>query len=131
MSRGDERRALAGLLAGTAGFQVAVAAGAPLGAWSWGGVHEGVLPPGQRVASAVAAVVWGAAAAAVATDRPHAEAAHRGVRVGLAVVSTLGAVVNLASPSLPERLVWVPVTTAVATLAWRAVRAGQPEPVTA
>ena len=90
-----------------------------------------MCPPGQRAASAAAAVVWGAAAAAVATDRPRAEVAHRGVRLGLALVSTLGAVVNLASPSLPERLVWVPVTTAVATLAWRTVLAGRPEPVTA
>lgn len=126
-----ERYLLAALLAGTAGFQVAIAAGAPLGAWSWGGAHEGVLPQGLRVASGVAAVAWGAAAAAVATDRPRAHAAHRGLRLGLALVSTLGAVTNLASPSLPERAVWVPVTTAVAVLAWRAVRADRVEPVTA
>ena len=122
---------LATLLAGTAGFQVAVAAGAPLGAWSWGGAHEGVLPPGLRVASAVAALVWAAAAAAVATDRPRSRAAHRGVRLALALASTLGVAANLASPSLPERLVWVPVTTAIAALAWRAVRTDRAEPVTA
>ncbi len=122
---------LAALLAGTAGFQVAIAAGAPLGAWSWGGAHDGVLPPGLRAASGVAAVAWGAAAAAVATDRPRAHAAHRGLHLGLALVSTLGAVANLASPSLPERAVWVPVTAAVAALAWRAVRADRVVPVTA
>jgi hypothetical protein len=128
-ARGD--RALATLLAGTSGFQVAVASGAPLGAWSWGGAHEGVLPPELRAASGIAAVVWGAAAVAVATGRPGGEAAHRGVRLGLALVSSLGAVANLASPSLPERLVWVPVTTAVAALAWRAARADHAEPLTA
>ncbi len=131
MPRRSERGLLAGLLAGTAAFQVAVAAGAPLGEWSWGGANDGTLPTEPRVASGVAAVVWGAAAVAVATDRPRAQAAHRGVRLGLALVSTLGAVVNLASPSLPERLVWVPVTSAVAVLAWRAVRADATEPVTA
>ena len=125
-----EREALAVLLAGTAGFQAAVAAGAPLGAWSWGGAHEGVLPPALRATSGVAAVVWGAAAAAVATGRPRAEGPRRRVGLGVALVSTLGAVVNLASPSLPERLVWVPVTTAVAALEWRAVRADRTEPVT-
>ncbi|HET9880007.1 MAG TPA: hypothetical protein VFQ81_11990 [Candidatus Limnocylindria bacterium] len=44
------------LLAVIAMFQLALAAGAPLGAMAWGGGHPGVLPPRLRVASAVVGV---------------------------------------------------------------------------
>lgn len=39
-------------------FQVALAAGAPLGQASWGGAHHRQLPTRLRVASAVAVGVW-------------------------------------------------------------------------
>jgi hypothetical protein len=61
-------------LAATAGFvviaifQIALAAGAPLGRASWGGAHAGQLPTGLRVASAVAVGVWVFAALIVLDD---------------------------------------------------------------
>ena len=41
---------------------------------------------------------------------------------GLAGVAALGAFVNLVSPSLPERLLWVPVTAVLAVAAWHESR---------
>lgn len=45
------------LLAALAAFQVALAAGAPLGRLAWGGRHR-VLPTGLRIASGVSVVVY-------------------------------------------------------------------------
>ncbi len=127
--RGDES-VLGALLAGIAAFQVAAASGAPVGALAWGGAHEGALPPDLRTASAVSALVWGAAAVAVATGRPRAASGRRRLLQGVAVLSGAGVLVNLASPSLPERMVWVPVSAVVAALAWRGARRGRAAPVT-
>ena len=41
---------------------------------------------------------------------------------GVAGVSVVGAALNLASPSPPERALWAPVTAALAVLTWRASR---------
>ena len=46
-----------GLFLAAAGFQVALAAGAPWGAAAWGGANSGVLPMGYRVASVGSAAV--------------------------------------------------------------------------
>lgn len=118
-----ERRAAAVLLAGIATFQVALAAGAPWGRLAWGGTHEGTLPPGLRVGSGVAALVWGAAAVAVAAERPRDPRVRRRVLRGIGGVCAVGAALNLASPSTAERALWAPVSAAVAVLAWRAARA--------
>jgi hypothetical protein len=47
----------AALLTVVAIFQIALALGAPLGDAAWGGRHQGVLPRGLRVASALAGIV--------------------------------------------------------------------------
>lgn len=47
----------AALLAAVMVFQLALAAGAPWGAASWGGQHPGVLPANLRASSGVAGVV--------------------------------------------------------------------------
>ncbi|QIM21205.1 hypothetical protein G7075_08805 [Phycicoccus sp. HDW14] len=84
-----------------------------------------MVPDALRAASAVSGLAWGAAAVAVATDRPHTPGARRRLLRGVAVVSGVGTLVNLASPSLPERLLWVPVAAGTCVLAWRvAGRAG-------
>ncbi|MCC3764920.1 hypothetical protein K3N28_17825 [Glycomyces sp. TRM65418] len=51
--------AIAGLvlLAALAVFQIALAAGAPLGRFAWGGRHD-VLPPKRRVGSAVVVAIY-------------------------------------------------------------------------
>ncbi len=121
-------RAAAALLAGVAGFQLALAAGAPWGDVAYGGGHPGVLPDELRMTSAVVAPVYGALAA-VAAGAGGARL-RRGVLRGTTVLLTVGCAVNLASPSLPERLLWVPVTAAAAVLAWRAVPAAGRAPAT-
>ncbi len=127
--RAPERTALAVLLGGLATFQAALAAGAPWGELAWGGAHPEVVPGSLRVASAVSCAAWGAAAVAVASDRPRHPGARRTLLRGVAVVSGVGAAVNLASPSLPERLLWVPVASGISVLAWRL--AGRAREVTA
>jgi hypothetical protein len=117
-----ERVAASVLLAGLTAFQVALAAGAPWGRWAWGGAHEGALPPDLRVASGVAAVVWGAATVAIAAELPRSDRAQRLLLRGVSGVCAVGTVMNLASPSVPERALWAPVSAAVAVLAWRAAR---------
>ncbi len=37
----------------------------------------------------------------------------------------VGSILNIASPSLIERLLWVPVTVALVLAFWRAARAGR------
>lgn len=113
-------------LGGITAFQVSLAAGAPFGALAYGGGTEGVLPTSLRVASGVAALVWGSATVAVTTGRPRSARGQHVLFSGLTAIAGVGAVVNLASPSLPERLLWVPVTTALAVAAWHEARSLRP-----
>jgi hypothetical protein len=101
-------------------FHVALAAGSPLGRAAWGGAHER-LPTNLRVASAIATVVWIAAALVVlaragfdASPIPASAAAWATwVLAGLLLV---GAVMNLISRSRLERLIWGPVALVLAGL---------------
>jgi hypothetical protein len=106
--------------AGLVGFQLALAAGAPLGRLAWSGRHDGTLPAGLRAASAVSALVWaGALGAAATTDRSPLLSR---VRTAYAVVAGAGTVLNAASPSRPERLLWTPVAASIAVSLWRLSR---------
>lgn len=107
--------ALAHLLCSMAvmGFQLALAFGAPLGVYAMGGRYGGTLPLTLRLAEVVqASVVAIVTAVVVAASglglRGWRRAADR-VRwlpVGFAGVAF---VLNLATPSAGERLVWAPV----------------------
>jgi len=44
------------------------------------------------------------------------------VLYGTAGLMVVGAAMNLASPSLVERMIWTPVTAALAVLLWRAAK---------
>ncbi len=90
---------------------------------AWGGSHEGTLPANLRLASAAAAVLWGTVAVAVAAELPRSVRAQRVLLRTVAGGSVVGAALNLASPSVAERAIWVPVSVAVAVLTWRAARA--------
>lgn len=107
-------------VAGTAalvGFQLALAAGAPWGRLAWGGRHDGALPPEYRAASAASAAVWGGALVAAATSS-HSPTVAR-VRTAYAVLAGVGTVMNAASPSRPERLLWTPVAGVLAPAYWK------------
>lgn len=113
---------VAGACAGIAAFQVSLAAGAPLGALAWGGSHPGRLPQDLRVASGISAGTWAVLGAAIASGRPR-DPRGRAVLMGaVTALSTAGVITNLASQSLPERMLWVPVTAAMAALAGRETR---------
>jgi hypothetical protein len=103
-----------------AAFQAALTLGAPWGRAAWGGAHRR-MPGGLRVASAVAVVLWLAAALVVLARAGYdwspipSDVARWGTWVlfGLLVVGTL---MNLASRSRPERLIQTPIAAVLATL---------------
>jgi hypothetical protein len=100
-------------------FQVAPAAGAPLGRAAWGGTHAGQLPTGLRVGSAIAVGVWTLAAAIVVgragiVVTPFTPGFLRRGTWVLVGVTLVGALMNVTSPSPWERFMWAPVTLALA-----------------
>jgi hypothetical protein len=107
------------MLIGIAVFQLALAAGAPLGRAAWGGQHHGTLPAGFRVASGVAgrvvypAIVAVVLATAGVVDGGWAPGDGRVVMWVLTVFFGVGTLANAASRSRPERI-WAPVSLAIA-----------------
>lgn len=107
------------LLAGLAVFQIALAAGAPLGHLAWGG-KDRVLPRGLRVASALSVPLYALFAWIISA------AVGRATEFGDYVYETppalwvltayfgIGVLANAASRSRPERLVMTPVALVLA-----------------
>jgi hypothetical protein len=111
--------AAAGFL-GIAAFQVALAAGAPLGRAAWGGQHR-VLPARLRRSSAVAGVIWLVGVVVIlgragVVDVPLPSIVLVVGAWALVVISVLGALVNLASSSPWERFGWAPYAAILAVL---------------
>lgn len=102
------------LLSGLALFQLALAAGAPLGRFAWGGTHPGVLPGRLRLASLLAAAivttfplfVLERAEVIPGLGRPAIASAAIWALTALFALSTIG---NLASTSASERRIMTPV----------------------
>lgn len=102
------------LLAGLIIFQIALAAGAPLGRFAWGGKFDGVLPAKLRVASLVAALLLLLFGIFVAHKPGWVSLLDSAiVTIGLwiifaqLVLNTLG---NLASKSPAERKTMAPIS---------------------
>ena len=101
------------LLAALAVFQVALAAGSPLGHLAWGGQHR-LLPRGLRIGSAVSVVLYALFAFVVwraadhATDVGDVRESYPMIWV-LTAYFVLGILVNAVSRSRPERFVMTPV----------------------
>ncbi|MCR5877226.1 hypothetical protein [Phenylobacterium sp. J367] len=103
----------AALIALVAAFQLALALGAPWGAYAMGGAFPGVYPPAMRVAALVqigvlaliAAVILARAGVAL----PRWRRAARPLAWGVVAFTALGVILNLITPSGGERLVWAPV----------------------
>jgi hypothetical protein len=126
--RGIERRALrrgAAVLAaigfaGIALFQLALVAGAPWGHAAWGG-ESAHLSTGQRLGSTVSALLWTLAAllvlacAGVLGVDGRAKLFRRGTWF-VVVLLALSAVVNFASPSRWENVVFGPLALVLAAL---------------
>ncbi|MEV8267875.1 hypothetical protein [Microbacterium sp. NPDC076911] len=100
-------------------FQLALALGAPLGRFAWGGQHR-VLPPRLRVGSVIAIVIYGVIDL-IAWDRVGAVDLFPELfsEIAMWVVFAyfaLGVVMNAISRSKPERYTMVPITLALAVL---------------
>jgi len=111
--------ALTVILAALAVFQLALALGAPLGRFAWGGAHR-VLPARLRIGSLVSIVIY-AVIAVLALDRTGLiDVVPDGVSaVGMWIVFgyfVLGIVMNALSRSKPERYTMTPVVTVLAVL---------------
>lgn len=100
-----------------AGFQLLLALGLPLGKAAWGG-GQATLSPELRLASSISMAVFIGAALVVLGRAGYWGMRFSGVfRVGawfLAVAMGLGAILNLASSSLWERVIWAPVALVLA-----------------
>ncbi|QXT40647.1 hypothetical protein [Gymnodinialimonas ceratoperidinii] len=99
-------------------MQIGLAMGAPWGRFANGGRHPGVLPPRWRILAVVqgsllAAMAWVvlARAGVIAAEVPD------GLFWAALGLSILTAIANAISPSRPERLLWAPVTCAMAVSA--------------
>ena len=111
--------ALTVLLAALAIFQLALALGAPIGRFAWGGQHR-VLPARLRIGSVVAILIY-ALIALIAWDRTGAIDVFPELFsiVAMWVVFAyfaLGIFLNAISRSKPERYVMVPASTIVLTV---------------
>ena len=99
---------------GVVAFQVALALGAPWGAYAMGGAFPGRFPPGLRVLAAIQGALIAALAAAVLSAGGVAFASIAEAVPWIAwvavVVSALAVVLNAISRSAGERRIWVPVT---------------------
>ncbi len=101
------------LVAGVVAFQLALAAGAPLGAYAMGGGTPGVLPGRLRIAAVAQAAILALLALVVLSDAgfilPDLAAAYPwAVWVALAF-SAVSLVLNAITRSARERRLWLPV----------------------
>jgi hypothetical protein len=111
--------ALTVILAALAVFQLALAFGAPLGHFAWGGQHR-VLPTRLRIGSLVSIVIY-AVIAVLALDRAGVidVVSDTVSTVGMWVVFAyfvLGIPLNAISRSRPERYTMTPVVAVLAIL---------------
>ncbi|OYW42879.1 MAG: hypothetical protein B7Z38_03445 [Rhodobacterales bacterium 12-64-8] len=111
----------ASVTAALAVFQIALALGAPLGRFAFGGAHVR-LPVGFRIGSVVSLFIYGACGAVV-LDRAGAVdvMADDVSRVAVWVVAgfmSLGVAMNAISRSKPERFTMTPVALVLAVCAY-------------
>jgi hypothetical protein len=134
-ARPPRRRAAAAAAAGfigIAGFEAALALGAPLGNAAWGGANAH-LSPGLRIASGVTVAVWLLAALVVLgrTGYQVSKIPFRVCRYGTWVLfgyMIVGTLTNLASRSNWERFLQAPIALVVAVLCLLVARGATPSP---
>ena len=94
-------------------FQLALALGAPWGAYAMGGAFPGQYPPPMRVAAVVQAGILGLMACVVlARSGVALPGWARASRWAIWIIVALlggGTVLNLLTPSAGERMIWAPV----------------------
>ena len=107
----------AALSAGVVVFQLALAVGAPWGAYAMGGAFPGGFPPAMRVAAVVQAVLLALMAGVVLARAGLALPGWAATSVwlvwGVVAFCAVAVVLNSISRSAGERRLWVPVTVAM------------------
>jgi len=93
-------------------FQIALAAGAPWGAYAMGGASPGQFPPALRIGAIIQAVLLVGMAAVILARAGlvlpgWSRMSHWLVWIVVALTA-LSLVLNLISPSAGERAIWVP-----------------------
>ena len=114
-------RVAAALFLVVALFHFGLMAGAPWGEASLGGAYAGVLPDTLRIGSIVSLAFY-VLLAAVAGTSWTGSTLRRRVLYGAALLMVVGALLNIASPSFIERIIWAPVTVALVIALWHAAR---------
>lgn len=121
----------AAVSAGVVAFQVALAAGAPWGAYAMGGAFAGRFPPVMRVAAVVQAALVTLMAAVVLSRAGVVFSAWSRVSRRLVwFVVAVGAasfVMNVVTPSEGERMIWAPVALVLVACSLT-VATGRPAP---
>ncbi len=111
----------AGVMAALCVFQIALAAGAPLGRFAWGGATER-LPMPLRVGSLVSLLIYGACTTMVLDRAKLIDVVADNIsHVGAWVVAgflSLGVAMNAISRSKPERFTMTPVALVLAASAY-------------
>ena len=101
------------LTLGVVAFQLALAAGAPWGAFAMGGAFPGQLPPALRIAAIIQAMLLIALAAVVLARAgvilPGWMRTSRWLIWFVVAFATLSFFLNLITPSAGERAVWAPL----------------------
>jgi hypothetical protein len=102
-------------------FQLALVAGAPWGRLTMGGVYSGQLPPAMRLVALVQALllVFFAAVVAVRARLVHSPwfKVSRYLVWLVIAYAIIGSVLNGLTPSVWERIIWLPVVVALGTCA--------------
>lgn len=98
---------------GVVAFQIALAAGAPWGAYAMGGAAPGQFPPAMRVGAMIQALLLAGMAAVVLARAGlilpgWTRTSHWLVWIVVAL-TTLTLVLNLITPSVGERALWAPI----------------------
>jgi hypothetical protein len=109
------------LLGVVSAFQAALAGGAPWGSAAYGGYHRGTLPARFRASSAASSLAYLALALVTVGGRPGTTAKRRILTVSAGLMG-VGTVMNLASRSRVERLLWTPVAGILAVSLLRVAR---------
>ena len=103
----------AGLTAVVMLFQLALALGAPWGAYAMGGTFPGVFPPVMRVAALVQIALLAVLALTIlARGGVVRVPSRRAVHILAWLVTgfmAVGVVLNIITPSSMERMIWAPV----------------------
>ena len=97
---------------GVVAFQIALAAGAPWGAYAMGGASPGQFPPAMRVSAIVQAVLLTGMAVVILARAGLVLPGWSRVSLWLVwivvAITAISLVLNLISPSAGERAIWLP-----------------------